>query len=110
MTTKYLSHDELQHIEHANKILEAHEELVKKVTNETEQMLNTYLPIVRGYVTTLFGIQKDFGEVVSNIVKSSREVSLVTSNTNNIENFCAAIIKLDALLTPEMIEKLNKIR
>lgn len=100
---------ELQHIEHINKVLEEHQEIVNKVVNETEQLLNNYVPIVSAYVASLRDITVSFGASVTNIVQSTRQLGIVTSNTQDLGHFIAAIQKLDAILTPELIEKLQRI-
>jgi len=109
MSNKYLTHEELQNIEHANKILEAHLELVKMVVNESEAMLNNYIPIMKTYVHAIIDIRKMFSDEVIHIGQSTRELKLVTANTQNVTDFCSAIVKLDALLTPSPIDKLNRI-
>lgn len=98
---------ELQNIEHATHILQEHQRVVEDVVNQTEAMLNTYGPILRTYVDGIVGVQKVFGEAVVNIVRSTRELKLITGGTQNIHDFCSAVIKLDGLLTPELIEKLK---
>jgi hypothetical protein len=104
-----LSHDELQHIEHSNKILFEHQEIVNKIVNETESMLNTYVPILKAYVESISTIRVALGQEVMHIIQSTREIGIVTKNTQDIMNFCQALNKLDALLTPELITKLKKI-
>lgn len=109
MTSKFLTHDELQHIEHTNKILQEHADLVKKVTEESEVYLSTYLPTFTAFLENVRFIRNEFGKEVVHILHSSREISMVTKNTQNIIDFVTAVGKLNQILTPELIEKLNKI-
>lgn len=108
-TNKILSHTELQHIEHINKVLENHEELVKRVVNETEALLNNYVPVLSTYIQSMQQMQTAFGEVVSNIIKSSRQLSIVTGSVNDVMLFVGQVQKLNEVLTPELVEKLNRL-
>jgi len=107
--TKILSQNELQHIEHCNKILKEHEETVKSVINETESLLNTYVPILSSYVQAIAKIRNIFGEEVSNIIKSSRQLGIITGSVQDVQHFIHAVTKLNELLTPELVKKLQKI-
>lgn len=106
---KPLSEDELQRIEHLNKMLLEHQEIVNKVVNETEQLLNNYVPIISTYVQSIGKVAHLFGEHVTNIIKSSRQLGIVTGTVQDVSNFIASAEKLDKILTPELIEKLRKI-
>lgn len=106
---KSLTHDELQLIEHSNKILKDHLEIVETVVNQTEGLLNNYIPILKAYVQSIVAIRTDLGNEIVNIVQSTRQVALVTNNTQNIINFTQAVSRLNEILTPELISKLNKI-
>jgi len=106
---KQLTQAELQNIEHATKILNAHEETVERVVNKTEDLLNTYGPIMRTYVDGISEIQQIFTGVVVNIIRSSDELKIITNNTQRIHDFVSAVIKLDAILTPSLVEKLSKL-
>ena len=107
--SKVMGHDELQHLEHCNKILEEHLELVQKVTNETESLLNTYLPILSGYVRAVVEVQMNFGKAVVEITRSAREVKVITSGSQEIENFVAAAVKLNNVLNDELMLKIIKL-
>lgn len=106
---KYLSHEELQHIEHCNIVLKEHLEIVRAVVNESESLLHTYLPILNEYVRSVGKVTQEFGENVSNIYRSSRELKVSVGSTPEVINFIATVQKLDALLTPELIVKLRRI-
>lgn len=107
MVTKPMTQAELQNIEHATKILQEHQEVVQTVVNETEALLNNYGPIMRAYVDSITRLQKDYTDAVVEIIRSTRELKVVISNTQNLHNFMDAISKLEALLTPELVEKLK---
>jgi len=106
---KTITHDELQFIEHANKILNEHAELVKYVINETEGMLNTYVPVLKTYIKAIVNIRTEFSQEVIHIAQSLRELKSITGQTQELINFSSALIKLNEILTPELIEKLNKL-
>lgn len=106
---KILSHDELQHIEHANKALKEHLELVNLVVNESEALFNNYLPILQTYINGIAQVSKLFGEEVKQIYNSSRELRVATGGVQDVMNFISAVQKLDALLTPELIGKLRNV-
>lgn len=105
MKFDYLSHDELQHIEHANKILKDHQELIKTVTNETEALLNNYIPIIKSYVNAIHDIQTEFSHSVSDVVKSSRELKVITSGANEVLSFVQAVERLKSVLNDEFTQK-----
>lgn len=109
MSAKMMSQAELQHIEHCNKVLLDHLELVQRVTNETEGLLNTYLPILTTYVNSIIEVRQLFGKEVAHIVQSTRELSLVTNNTQPLINFIQATAKLNEALTPELTDKLKRV-
>lgn len=106
---KMLAQSELQDIEFANKVLLEHQQLIKTVLNESEEMLNTYIPIAKAYIHSIATIQEHLGSQVSNIIKSTRELGVVTKNTQNIINFCQSVEILNKTLTPDLIEKLRRI-
>jgi prophage DNA circulation protein len=103
------NHEQLQEIEHINKVLIEHEELVTRVVNGTEDILNNYIPILHTYVNAMTEIRKSLGNEVVNIIKSTRELKVVTTNTQNIIDFTTAVSKLNSILTPELVDKLNKV-
>lgn len=104
---KIMSQAELQHIEHCNKILREHQELVAFVVNETEGILNTYLPILTTYIDNVIRVRSKFGEEVKHIINSSRELKHITSGAQELISFMTAIEKLDKMLTPELVNKLK---
>lgn len=104
-----LTHDELQQLEHANKILREHLELVQLVTNQSESMLNTYLPILHGYLGSVRDMQKGFSDAVTDILKSSRELGTTTGRTQQLQDFIAATLKLHETLTSERVEQLRRV-
>jgi vacuolar-type H+-ATPase subunit D/Vma8 len=109
MSKEYLTQAELQHIEHVNKVLNDHLELVNAVTSLTEEKIATLITAYRGYVRELATIQKEMGEVVQNIYRSGREIGHATGKTNEIMAFYDQVNKLDKLLTPELMEKLKRL-
>lgn len=109
MNNKQLSQAELQHIEHCNKVLEEHDALVKSVVNETEALLNNYVPILSAYVQSIAAIRVTFAEEVKHMLQSTRELKLTTGSTQEIHNFVSAVMKLDQALTPELIEKIHRL-
>lgn len=106
---KQLTQAELQHIEHCNKVLQEHQELVTTVVNETEGLLNNYVPILSTYVKSIAGIRQMLGEEVAHVIQSTRQLSIVTKNTQEIHDFVQAVMKLDAILTPSLIDKLSRL-
>lgn len=100
---------ELQRIEHATKILQDHLDTVRLVVNETEGMLNTYVPILRTYVEAISELRHTFGEEVMHFAKSTRELKLVVGNTQQLGDFIRAVQLLHQTLTPELTEKLRRL-
>lgn len=109
MTTKMMTEDDLQFLEHCNKMLREHLELVQLVTNESEGLFSIYLPILQKYVSGITELRKGIGQEVVHIVQSSRELKVVTSGSQEIHNFVAAVLKLKEALTPEMIENMRRL-
>jgi hypothetical protein len=109
MSTKYMTHEELQHIEHCNKILKDHLECIKVVVEQSELALNNYIPVLRTYVNAITEIRTAFGNEVTHIFQSTRQLGLVTKNSQDIHNFVQAVMQLDKILTPSLVEKLNAI-
>lgn len=105
MTKGYLTHEELQYIEHANKVLENHKKLVSEIINETENLLNDYIPIMSTYVNAIKDIQMEFGVAVKNIVYSAREVKIITSGSQEIQQFITAVSKLEQVMNNEFTKK-----
>lgn len=106
---KYMTEAELQHIEHCNKILREHEEVISKVINSTETMLNTYIPILQGYVSAVADIQKHFGQVSVDIIRSTRELKVITSGSQELHNYTIAAEKLNNTLSDELVQKIVKL-
>ena len=109
MAKENLSQAQLQHIEHCNKVLEAHRELVTMVVNETEAVLNTYLPILGTYINGIVALRTELGNEVRHILNSSKELRHAAGSVNELIQFMSAIEKLDKLLTPELVEKIRKL-
>ena|SRR5215204_1715729 len=109
MNKDYLSQGELQHIEHCNKVLKDHLALVQAITNESEKLLNTFLPIVGDYVNQVGAVTHQMGLHVKNIYASSRELKQAVGGTQDLISFMDAVMKVDKLLTPELLEKLRKV-
>lgn len=108
-SAKGLSHDELQHLEHANKILREHLELLEKITVESSEYLNAHLSSLHTYVAAIGTIQRELGESVSNILKSARELGGVTNRTKELMDFGRAVGVLEETLTSEVLDKLSRI-
>lgn len=104
-----LTHDELQHIEHCNKIMRDHLELVQKVTGEVQKTFDLYLPHLQDYVGTLRAIQFEFGRIVVDIIRSSRELKLITSGSQELHNYGQAATKLNQALSDELVQKIIKL-
>lgn len=106
---KILTEAELQHIEHCNKVLREHKELVELTVNETERLFDNYLPVLTEYINHVVEVRTKFGNEVSHIIQSSRSLGIVTGKVADVINFCSAIEKLDKLLTNDLVEKLRRI-
>lgn len=65
--------------------------------------------IGKSFADRLGEVTHQFGEHVTNIIKSSRQLGIVTGTVQDVSNFIASIEKLDKILTPELIEKLRKL-
>lgn len=100
---------ELQQIEHANKVLREHLALRQTVKEETEQMIEAFIPSLQGYVETITDIRKLFGEEVRHILQSARELKTVSGHTQELVNFISQVHRLNEALTPDLVEKLNKL-
>jgi hypothetical protein len=109
VTQARLSHDELQKIEHGTKILQEHLAATQVVVNETEALLDTYVPLLRQYLTDITAVRAALGSEVVNILRSVGDLKALTGKTQEIIQFCQAVERLDALLTPERAERLRRI-
>ena len=107
--SKQITQAELQHIEYTNKILNEHLELVERVTERTQKLLNDYLPILQNYMQGVVAVRNEMGKEVNHIVQSTRQISIVTSNTQKLMDFTTAVVKLEAVLTPSLIDKLERL-
>jgi hypothetical protein len=105
----YLSHDELQRIEHTNKILEAHLELVNTVFTLSEDRFATILKSYTEFITALKTVQAEMGRVVTHIYQSARDIKQATGGVQDIMAFCDALDKLNKILDDKMIEKIKKV-
>jgi uncharacterized protein YfaT (DUF1175 family) len=104
----YLSHDELQHIEHVNKVLEAHLDLVNTVFKLSEDRFAEITRSFSEFVIALKTVQMEMGRVVTHIYQSARDVRQATGGIQEITAFTDAIEKLDKILDDKLIEKLRK--
>lgn len=107
MLNKPTTQADLQNLEHANKILAEHLELVQQVVNQSEGLLDNYVPILQTYILSVGQLQNDFGKVVAEILKSTRELTILTGNTHRVIEFTQAIVRLNDILTPELVKKLK---
>lgn len=106
---EYLSHDELQHIEYSNKVLNEHLETVNVVCSLSEEKIQHLLSGLNDYLAALKAIQYEMGQVVNNIYKSSRELKQAVGNPQEITTYVEAVNKLDKLLDDKLIQKLRRI-
>ena len=109
MSKGIMSHDELQHIEHCNRVLQDHLDLIKLVTNESNGLLENYLPIMQNYARGIHEAGRTFTEGVADIYKSSRELKIATGGTQDVIAFMSTVQKLNEMLTPELLAKLRSI-
>lgn len=84
-------------------------EIINKVCNESEQMLNTFLPILVTYVKNISEVRISLGKEVVHILQSARELGSVGNSSQQLTNFCQAVVKLHEILTPEIVEQLRKV-
>lgn len=106
---KLMTEVELQHLEHCNKVLIDHQILVKEIVNSTELVLNNYVPILKTYVDSIIEIQKTFSDSVVDIIRSTRQLKVVASNSQEISNYIQAVIKLTEILSREDTQKVLKL-
>lgn len=109
MNKTFLTEEELQHIEHCNKVLKEHAELVRLTIESTTELFNNYVPTLNGYVKAVATVKHEFGEQVTSIIQSSRQLKIATGNVQEIISFMSAVIKLNEILTPELVEKLRRL-
>ena|SRR5215471_21211878 len=107
--TDYLSHDELQHIEHVNKVLQDHLDIVNSVTKLSEEAIQKFIGNYQQHVSMLRDIANSMGKVAQDIYNSTREIKVVTSGTQEIINYCQAVVRLNEILDDKLIEKLRRI-
>lgn len=97
--------EELQQIEHLNKVLREQKELANVVTKEVKVDLDNHIRILRDYANALSTIQHSMGESIKNIYKSAQEVRRATSSAQEILTFCQAVMKLEATLNNPDVQK-----
>jgi esterase/lipase len=109
MPVKTQSHDELQRIEHLNKVLEQHLELVNTVTTLSEEKIQDMLKNYQTYVHVLREVQVALGDIVTNIHRSMSQLKGVTGGAQDIMSYVQAASKLNDLLDDKLIAKLRRI-
>lgn len=107
--SQILTQAQLQHIEHCNKVLNEHLELVQAVVNASEGLLNTFVPVLSEYCRQVAAVGHEFGTDCNNIYKSSRELKIAVGGVQDIVTFMDQVKRLDAMLSPELLEKLRRI-
>ena len=110
MAKDYLTHDELQHIEHANKVLREHEEIATRVVVGVKSAMEEYIVTVKLVTMDLVTAQVELIRANAEVVKSIREVKLVTSNINELINYGKAIADLNNVLNSGIIDKVLRLR
>lgn len=102
--------DELQHLEHYNKMLREHRDITKMVTAEVQVDLQKHISTLNDYAKSLKAIQVEMGLSINNIYKSAQEVRRATSGVQEILSFCQAVMKLEATLNnPDVQKALNMV-
>lgn len=109
MSRPSLTQTELQHIEHCNKILKEHLDLIRMTTEESKKLFESYNPSLHDYVKVIHGIQIEFARIVMEIVKSGKDLRGITGGSQELANYMHAAIKLNAILDDKLIEKIIRL-
>ena len=107
--SKMLTQDELQYIEHCNKLLKETRGLITEVEREVKQGLDIFLPILGEYVNGIRTIQHDLLRVVSEILKSSKELKFVAGNHQELEKFAGALYRLGEVFKTQEVQDVLEI-
>lgn len=107
--SKMLTQDEMQYLEHCNKMLRETRGLITEITKETKEALNSFIPIVSEYVSTVRSIQHEFGRTVSNILKDSKELKFVAGNYQEITAYAEALTKLGEVFKTKEVQDVLEI-
>lgn len=104
-----LGHEQLQAIEHSNRMIAEHLALMKDLAGQVDTMVDTFIPVMRIYVENIQTIRVGMANEVMEILKSSRELKSLASTNQEIINFYHSVQKLSDVLTPEMVAKLRSV-
>lgn len=104
-----LTHEELQAIEHSTKILREYLDLIATVNSSTLNLQDSFLPSLHNYMKGVVAVRTNLGTEVQHIIQSTRQLGIVTGNTQKIIDFTAACIRLDAILTPSFLGKIERL-
>lgn len=104
-----LGHEQLQALEHSNRMISEHLALMKDLSGQVDTMVDTFIPIMRIYVENIQTIRITMAKEVAELLRSSRELKGLTSSSREIIDFCEAAKKLSETLTPELVTKLRSV-
>lgn len=104
-----LGHEQLQALEHSNKMIAEHLALMRSLSAQVDTMVDTFIPVMRIYVDNIQTIRITMMTEVKEILQSSRELRDLTKQTQEIINFCKAVELVKTVLTPDVVAKLRTV-
>lgn len=99
------SHEELQDIEHFNKILREHKELMHAIKADVKESMTNHIATLKEFAKALTAIQVEISLAIKNIYSSAQEVRRATGHVNEIISYTQSIIKLEQVLSDEKVQK-----
>lgn len=103
------THDQLQHIEHVNKMMREHKELVTTITTDVNAVMTKYIEGLQVFARHLKDVQVNLSMSVKNIYSSVQEIKRITGTTQDIQAAVIAIEKLDKALNDETVQRILKV-
>jgi hypothetical protein len=106
---KQLTEHELQGLEHTNKVLSAHLEMMQALMKQIEEAVEVFIPLLRLYAGDIMTIRVGVASEIADILRSSGELRSLTKYTQDVINFTKAVETLQRTLTPDVTEQLKSI-
>ncbi len=85
------------------------EDFGKLIESQVEALDKTLVPLLRVYLDDVRSVRMALAREVKDISLSSQELCNVSKLTKDIMEFCGAVEVLKKVLTPEILEKMERL-
>lgn len=106
---KMLTQDELQYLEHCNKLIRETRESLIETERITKDALDQFIPALTDYVNGMRAIQHDFLIVARDMLKSSKELQFLASNHRELTAYTEALRKLGETFNTKEVQDVIEI-